>query len=133
MRKAQALNLREIRVDMGMFDFTVMVIIGKWEDAVKYASWKLEDADFNHEDSNRGYKPRGKTWMRRGYVPVVWIPAMPQTPREHATLAHEAIHAALFMFDWAMVRQSEETEEVLAHAVGHIVTKTLTQPKRRRG
>ena len=123
MSKASSLGLREVRIHMGMFDFTVLVITGDYEKALRFVAWKFEEEDLNHID-NYGYEARGKTFMRGGYVPVIWIPRRPVTAQEHGTLAHEAVHAVKFMFQWAGV--STDEDEVFGHAVGHIVAGTLT-------
>lgn len=118
-------KLKEIEIYMGMFDFRIICVIGDFDETLKYVAWKFEDEEMDGDVINKGYEPRGKCFMRRGYVPVIWLPKWPIKPRELATLAHEAIHAALFMFDWASVPQGVDTEEVLGHAVAHIVNKIL--------
>jgi hypothetical protein len=123
--KATELKLKEIEIYMGLFDFNITCVIGDFDQTLKYVAWKFEDEELDGNEINKGYEPRGKCFMRRGYVPIMWLPKRPTKPRELATLAHEAIHAALFMFDWASVPQGADTEEVLGHTVGHIVNEIL--------
>jgi len=129
MGKASELKLKEIRISMGMFDFDVICVVGNYENAVKYSAWKFED-DFVielGESSNKNYKPRGKCFFRAGYVPVIWMPQRPKTPREIATLAHECLHAVFHLLDWAAIPATRDTEEVITHAQAHLVTNILTK------
>lgn len=127
MSKATQLKLKEIRVSMGLFDFDVVCVVGDYENACKYTAWKFEDK-FVEElgiESNYGYEARGKCFFRAGYVPVIWIPAKPKTPREIATLAHECLHAVFHLFEWVALPVSRDTEEVMTHAQAHLVTNIL--------
>jgi len=123
-RKARTLGLMEAEVYMGIFDFKVVCIAGPYEKALEYVAWKFEEDDMSHID-NWGYKARGKCFFRSGYVPVIWIPRYPASAREHATLAHEAVHAAMHLFQWASLQVEPATEEVFGHTIGHIVNETL--------
>lgn len=106
-----------------MFDFSVEFYVGDYKSAVKFASKKFEDDGEAIDDNTftKGYEPRGQTLFRRGYVPIIWIPRRPVTSREHATLAHECIHAVMHLFDWVSLDVNRETEEVFAHAVAHLI------------
>lgn len=126
-------NIVENRVHMGMFDFSVIVLVGDYAEAVKYVLWKFEDTESTVEGFDRGYPPRGQCFFRRGYVPVVWIPRRPRTRREHATFAHECLHAVWHLFDWAGLPITVDNEEVMAHALGHLVTHGLMATKGTKG
>lgn len=123
--KAKALKLQEVRVKMGMFDFDVICIAGDYDKAAEYVAWKFEEKEFDAQESNKGYEPRGKCFFRTGYVPVVWIPKKPKTAREYATLSHECLHATMHLFDWAAVPTTPHTEEVMCHAMAHLITNIL--------
>lgn len=132
MKYLKKYKLKEIRIDMGIFDFTCVVIIGSYDSAAKYCASIFESNEFEvfaHE-SNGGYIPRGKTFFRTGYVPVVWIPGQPRSAREYATLAHEAVHVLVHLFEWAGMNMNSETEEVFAHALAYIVATTLQELKK---
>lgn len=122
-------SLQIINTHMGMFDYTVCCAIGDYEETVKFAQRRLDDNDTDFDASNKGYLPRGKTFHRPGYVPIIWIPSKPASPREHATLAHEAIHAVFCLLGWASVPIDKLNDEVIAHATGHIVNRILEKAK----
>lgn len=126
---AKSLGLKEVRTSMGMFDFDVICVVGEYFAATKFVARKFEDEFFLEiaEDSNKGYVPRGKCFYRTGYVPIIWLPGKPKSPREVATLAHECLHAVMHLFDWAAVPVTRDTEEVFAHAQAHLVTNILTK------
>ena len=107
---------------MGTFDFDVIVIVGDYKTALKYASWKFDDRETDLEGWDMNYIPRGKCFFRQGYVPVVWIPRKPRTAREHATYAHECLHAVFLLFEWAGLPLTRDTEEVMTHAMAHLIT-----------
>jgi len=128
-KKSKELNLLEAYTHMGAFDFAVYCVVGDYNNACRYVAWKFEDSAFESfaQDSNKGYEPRGKTFFRTGYVPVIWIPKIPQTPREYATLSHECLHAVFYMMDWANVPTIIETDEVSAHAMAHLINNILSK------
>lgn len=112
---------KEVRVEMGMFEFDVLCIVGHHRNLNKYARWKFEDDQFSYDSENA----RGCCLHRLGYVPVIWLPKKPRTAREHATLAHECLHAVCRLFDWAGMKMSRDNEEVVTHAMSHLVTNIL--------
>ena len=118
-------GFKEIRTSMGLFDFDVICIVGDYKNAGKYIRWKFEDKEFSPEKWDLGYEPRGKCFFSQGYVPVIWIPKKPRTPREIATLAHECIHAVFHLFAWASLSMTRDTEEVLCHSTAHLVNNIL--------
>lgn len=117
--------MKEIHIHMGMFDFGVNVAIGGFSNLNKYVRYKLEDETMDIPDIARGWYI-----ARRGFCPIIWIPQFPKTPRQHATLAHEAIHVACRLMEWAAIPKNEDTEEVLTHATAHIVNAVLEQKKK---
>jgi hypothetical protein len=119
-------GITEKRVNMGAFDFDIIVVVGDYKTACAYALWKFEDKETNLEDFDNGYIPRGKCFFRIGYVPVIWIPKIPRTKREHATFAHECLHAIFHLFDWANIPITRETEEVMAHSMAHLITNGIS-------
>lgn len=112
---------------MGLFDFEVIVIVGNYDTACNFVSWKFEDKETDLRAFDMEYIPRGKCFFRRGYVPIVWIPHKPRTPREHATLAHECLHAIFHLFEWAGLPLTRDTEEVMTHAMAHLITHATTR------
>lgn len=125
MRFLKRFGLKENSVHMGAFDFSVTFVIGSHSKLTKYIQWKFEDKDFDAEAWNHGYEARGKCIYRRGYVPVVWIPTLPRTSREHATFAHECLHAIFHLFEWAEMPITRDTEEVMTHSMAHLIANGL--------
>ena len=115
-------GITEKRIHMGTFDFEVIVIFGDYKTACAYVSWKFDDAETDLGAFDMGYIPRGKCFFRRGYVPIIWIPRKPKSIREHATLAHESLHAVFHLFEWANLPLTRDTEEVMTHAMAYIIT-----------
>ena len=115
-------GIKENTVHMGTFDFSVKVIVGDYKETCRYVLWKFEAPDFDINATNVGYEPRGKCFFKAGYVPVIWMPKKPTTPREHATYAHECLHAVYHLFEWAGLAATRDTEEVMAHAMAHLIT-----------
>lgn len=126
-KKGKELKLKEYRLNMGLFDFDIIGVIGEYSKMSEYIAWKFEDKDFDTELSDMGYVPRGKCYHRRGYVPVIWLPREPKTKRERATFAHEAVHALFHLFEWSSTPISRDTEEVFCHALAHIVTNLFNE------
>lgn len=118
-------GFQEIRIHMGLFNYTVIAIVGAEEKVQKYVRWKFEDPEFKFDVGARW----GACCYRPGYVPILWIPRKPKTTEEMGTLAHEALHAIFRLLGWAGMPADESTEEVLCHGVSHIVKTVLTKVK----
>lgn len=125
MKKKKWKGITENEVYMGTFDFSVIVLVGDYKTALAYVSWKFEDKTTDLGAFDMEYVPRGKCFFRQGYVPVIWIPRKPKTPREHATLSHESLHAVFHLFEWAGLPITRDTEEVMTHAMSHIITNAI--------
>lgn len=123
MKKWKGITEREIH--MGVFDFTVIVVVGDYKTACAYVLWKFEDKETDLEAFDMNYKPRGKCFFKQGCVPVIWIPKNPKTAREHATLAHECLHAVFHLFEWANIPLTRDTEEVMTHSMAHLITNAV--------
>lgn len=127
--KASRLGLREIRVNFGTFDRELICLVGPYANVGKFVAWKVDDPlvlkTIEQDDKSRGVGARGRYYHRRGYIPIIWIPRVPRTPREHATLAHEMLHVVRTIMEWAGIPLNEDTEEAYCHALGHGVEKVL--------
>lgn len=110
---------------MGVFDFDVIILVGDYKTACSYVAWKFDDKDTNLKAYDTGNIPRGKFFYHKGYVPIIWIPRKPKTAREHATYAHECLHAVFTLFEWASIPITRDTEEVMTHAMAHLITNGL--------
>lgn len=122
MKRWAGLTVR--RIHLGTFDYTVHVVIGPQDKAVAYIqSFFKEPAGTVQLDPTR----RGLCAHHFPYCPVVWVPRRPTTAREHATVAHEALHAVGHAMRWAGIEYSESTEEVFCHALGCLVN-GITNP-----
>ena len=120
----QEYGLTEKRISMGLFDFDVLCVTGKIDGLRDYIVWKLEDSDFSLDSD---YDSRGWCIYKKGYVPVIWIPKKPKSARDYATVAHECVHAVFHLFEWANIPITRDTEEVMTHAVGHLVDGILSK------
>lgn len=121
-KKGKELGLKEYRLNMGIFEFDVVGVIGEYSKMGEYIAWKFDDKGFDPSQWDNGYEARGKVFYRHGYVPILWLPKLPKTKREHGTLAHESLHVVFHLFEWASLPISRDTEELAGHTVGHIVT-----------
>lgn len=67
-------------------------------------------------------KRRGVTFFAENCHPIIALPRFPKTAQEIGTLAHEATHAVINVF-----QKIEETnyDEVFAHSVGAVVRRVL--------
>lgn len=117
-------NLKIIRADLGVFDHPIILTCGSREGAQVFARWKYDDSQITLPESARGL-----CISKPGYVPIVWIPRYPRTPREHATLAHECTHAAWHVLEWADIPIVRDTQEVLLHTAAFLYSTALTELK----
>ena len=114
--------MKDLQIHMGLFDFAVNFIVGPDDKKVyKYLGETWGDKTVAASNFNEGYTARGRCYFRKGWVPIIWLPRYPKTPREHATLSHECIHAVWHLFEWASLPMTRDNEEVLAHATSHLI------------
>ncbi len=115
--------LRRMRIHLGAFDFTLWAVVGEDHAAVlRFVAAKLEDETLVGGSFDGC---RGRVFLRDGYTPVLWIPRRPRTPREHATLAHEALHVTTVVMRWAGIPFGPDSEEAYAHVMAAIVAAVL--------
>jgi hypothetical protein len=122
-------HLKEATVNMGLFDYSIVFVVGYLKYLEDYVKWKFDDKKFSLEKDGGGYGALGKCLNKKGFVPIVWVPKKPETPKEYGTLCHECIHAVASLFDWAGITVVGETEEVFAHSVSYLVGSFLTNYK----
>jgi hypothetical protein len=96
-------------------EYAVRVVLGKPKDVQKYLLQKI-DKDMPACDSE--FDVRGKTWHLEGRYPIIWVSPKLKGSEFYATLAHEAVHAVRFIFEYI---GEESVDEVFAHSVGAIV------------
>jgi hypothetical protein len=116
-------GLKEIRLEMGMFDYQVMVVIGPHCHLVPYLRWLYKDPEVTLEQGE--YISLGKCIKQPEYAPVIWLPRSPRTPIEYGTTAHECLHAIFYLMEWAELKPSDATWEVMTHALAWIVANIL--------
>lgn len=116
-------GLQRLTIHLGVFDYDIKVIIGPEGLAHQFAEW------FTKKDIEPIEGRLGFCLFCEPYLPIVWIPRRPRTPREHATLAHECLHAVGHVTRWAAIQHSKETEEVFCHALGYLVDRILKEAK----
>lgn len=81
----------------------------------------IEEMDAPHDPSDvTGYT----MIMDTGEV-ILWMPDVPHSHRQYATLAHEIFHAATMILQKAGVQLTENSEEAAAYLIGYITEKTL--------
>lgn len=78
-------------------------------------------------DGKKEYRGNTFTNIKKRLYPIIVLPRCPQTDEEIGTLAHEAIHAVLSI--WELIGETE-IYEVFAHSVGAIVRLILRDGKR---
>lgn len=116
MKRRRWSGLQIFRLHCGVFDYAVRIVIGPHELGMQYIRWFTKNKNIPSNDCQRGLCA-----LQPPYCPVIWLPRKPQTPREHATLAHECFHAVSHVTRWAAIEHSEATEEVFCHTLGFLV------------
>ena len=117
-------KLIKIHTKFGIFDYQVATVIGERDIAEEWIKKKLDIDDLGY---NQDYDPLGVCHHRPGYIPVIWLPRVPETSREFGTLAHEVFHAVCHFHEWADIPMDRSTEELAAHTLAHVVTDILNK------
>ena len=117
-------RLREVRVHMGQFDFTIWTVCGPLADVKRYVEWRLDCVLVDEATEVDGLCFEGTP----GRGPIIWLPRIPRTADDIGSLAHEACHAVRDMMgDWAGMQLNKDSDEVLCHGIGHVVKTVLSE------
>lgn len=114
--------LKEILVEWECFNFQCHVVVGPRRLLPAYIKKRLKCV-YKHEkdaDINGLYFPHQP---QRGAV--LWIPRVPQTPKDYAVLAHEMTHCALDLHSQRAIKVDQDNDEPLAYLVEHGVRSVL--------
>jgi len=122
-------RLKEIRTHMGQFDFTIWTVVGPAADLDSYIEWRHECLYEKRSDKRQAMGLCFQGFEDHG--PIIWLPKPPRTAEEIGTLAHEACHALVEMMDWMGTEIKKDTDEILCHGVGHIVSNVLAELRKR--
>ena len=57
-------GITENRVEMGIFDFSVIVVVGDYKTTCAFVNWKFEDK-IDLEEYDMNYIPRGKCFFKQ--------------------------------------------------------------------
>lgn len=115
-QKAKKPGLKSYDFHMGMFDYTVRLVIGDHKKCIELMNW-FHEGDAWYDD---GHEPKGQLFHHQTKCPVMWLPRVPRTIGEQATLAHESAHAVTRLFMWAGIPHDTSTDEVYAHGVSFL-------------
>lgn len=84
--------------------------------------WYPRNIDLAEDRKNR----RGITYRHPECYPIIVLRGFPKDPEEVGTLAHEAVHAINYIFEYIY---EESRDEVYAHCIASIVRETLRYEK----
>ena len=118
------LKMKEVVMNLGMFDFYVICAIGPFASLEKYLQFKFDDEDLKFKDT--GFNAKGRFSWSDGFTPVIWIPKYPVNPRDIGSLSHECLHAVMYVLHWADIKPNDDTEEVIAHMLSYLVSTILS-------
>lgn len=116
--------LKLINVDV--YDASILLVTGESDKAV--LKWVKKNTNIHINDHFKNLIKmygHGRTCIAGSFV-MMRIEAFKNTPSNHATLAHEAFHAAEFILDRAGVQYHiDHSSESYAYMVSHIVKESL--------
>jgi len=115
-------NMKEVNIELGMFDYNINFLVGDINNLEEYARFKFDYEQFEIKGLLNVY---GWHLFCEGYSAIVWIPRYPRTPKDYGTLSHETVHAMVRMMDWAHIKVTTDTDEVLAHGVSYLIRNFL--------
>lgn len=122
-------RFRKHRIHLKTYNYAFWLVVGdpRRTLALVRRVWRLTPRTDDLPPPDSFDACRGRTMSRGpGYCVFVWLPSVPRTPREHATLAHEALHATGHVLaEWARVRYDVDNDEPYAHLLGCIVAESL--------
>jgi len=116
--------MKILRIELPPFDYRVVVVIGEHKQCMRLIAGRMEDKGILETPL-----ALGDCFRTKDVCPHIWIPRKPKTPREIGTLAHEAVHAALWLMDWAGTSMEKESgrDEFFGHTVSYIVSQVMTR------
>lgn len=103
---------KEFCMDSGQFDHCINVIVSP--NSTRCATYVNGKFNVTHIGKDE-FDCLGKVFTKRGLCPILWVPAIPTSPEEQATLAHELLHIVFEVTGWAGIKHSPESEEIFTH------------------
>jgi len=110
--------LKTFVIPLAVYKTGVHVAIGDEGEGAAYCRKILGDAP-------EGLGEAGRCYTRSGYPPVIWLPGKPDTSDAAGDLAHEALHAALFLAESVGINVSCANSEPICYLVGYIVSEII--------
>lgn len=111
--------MKEIIIPIINNEYKVIVCWGNSKQIEKVLNdWGHKRDDTRSQLTDR----RGICFYAKDCHPIIALPHRPKTPAEIGTLAHEASHAVMNIFEKL---GEESSDEVFAHSVGAVVRETL--------
>jgi len=118
--------MKRYKLHAGTYDFEYYLVIAPRSESKKilhFINNICEDNSLEYDFTDSC----GACFTRFNYTPVLWIPKIPETPKEYATLAHECLHLTNYiLLRWVNIPLSLESEEAYTHLLGKIIKDTLT-------
>jgi hypothetical protein len=113
--------MKTLRIELPPFEYAIIVVVGDFTSCHRFICKRLGH-DFPP------YPPSmGRCYHTDGWLPHIWLPHKPRTPREIGTLAHEAAHASLWLMDWSHSSATAGDDEFFGHTIGYIVSQVLAR------
>lgn len=114
------------RTDGGTYDVDTYLIVTEDTCLARISIDSIiKDGDANYSLAN----VEAMTLSAPGFPVIVWIPHIPKTPYDYATLNHEIFHVTTAIMNYVQIPLSSDTEEAWAYEVGYITRKLLEQIK----
>lgn len=122
--------VRTAHVGFGMFDFSFVVVAGpKLSPETIHILSEVTSISKEIVQAELDVECRGYILHRQGHGTAIWLPRVPRSAQDYATLAHETFHAVCHMTRHFGVEFAKESEETFAHALSYAVRETITQLK----
>jgi hypothetical protein len=122
------------RIHLTTYNYALWLVVGdpKRTLALMRNVWELTPATDDLPSPESFARCRGRCCSRGpDHCVFLWFPRVPRTPREIATVAHEALHAVGHILDqWACVKYDSNNDEPYTHLLACIVAESLARMRR---
>lgn len=119
--------MKRFKINAGTYDYSLRFCITKnHRKAAEYIRGKQRDRSIKKSSFRRV-----KGIIFRNYVPIIWLPRVPEKPDELATLAHEIEHATFLIMRWADIHLTVDSEEAFTHLTAKITREFWRKIKKR--
>ena len=121
-------NCKIINIDIPVYNAVINVLLGNVEtlkDSIKGIDGLYEELKNSINEFNQGKF----LWSEKLNQWIIWLPRIPKTIQDMASLVHEIEHCVFYLFQYKGLKHSDDSEEAYAYMMEFLFQEIMTKVK----